>query len=283
LRIAGAATQRDGFDYNTITEHNINGRDLWGARTTLAFEPGSRFRANLIWERFEEDDNRSRTGKQLCHRDDGLTTVGSTPVVTDPTVPNDYLARPAIFSTGCKAGSLYDDAAFGTPNGLSLPFVLSSIYNSQAYPWGYIPDPTQSSGLRGVNLLEVRDPYGGLEQSRDLREIASVRDPIYRAKADIFQLNMEFDLADSLTLNSQTMYFVDGFYSCQDYIRIISTTFFRDTTDFVPHPSYGESAYRQVAPGGIFCDPQIGCTDRMAGFDVSRSDAEKFSQEFRLT
>src|SRR3546814_11823108 len=76
--------------------------------------------ANFIWEHFQEKDNRSRTGKQLCHRDDGPDTVGSTPVVTDPNNPYASVIRQHLFSTGCKAGRLYDEGAFGTPNGLEF-------------------------------------------------------------------------------------------------------------------------------------------------------------------
>lgn len=279
VRLAGSSTQRDGYDFNSITGNDINGRDLWSTRLTVGFKPTDWLRGDLIWERFEENDNRSRTGKQLCHRHDGPTVIGTTPLITDPTNPNNYLARPAIFSTGCQAGSLYDDAAFGTPNGMSLPFVLSMIYNSRFYPWGYIPNPGNPAQFMPVNLLEVRDPFGGLMQSRDLREIASIRDPIYRANADILQANFEVDLMDNLTLISQSVYVDDGVYSFQDFNRFNSVPIFRDTTQFQGAP-YG--SYTNVAPGGIFCDPQIGCADRMAGFDVSRSSAEQFTQEFRL-
>src|SRR3546814_12384634 len=71
-------TNRDGYDYNSVTKNRINGRDLYSFRTTLAFEPEPWLRANVVWERFREDDNRSRTGKQLCHRDDSPTHIGST-------------------------------------------------------------------------------------------------------------------------------------------------------------------------------------------------------------
>src|SRR3546814_8738842 len=111
-------TQRSGYDYNSVTKNRVNGRDLWSTRLTVGFEPSSSFRANFIWEHFQEKDNRSRTGKQLCHRDDGPDTVGSTPVVTDPNNPYASVIRQGLFSTGCKEGSLYDEGAFGTPNGL---------------------------------------------------------------------------------------------------------------------------------------------------------------------
>src|SRR3546814_19371146 len=39
LRIAGSMTNRDGYDYNSVTKNRINGRDLYSFRTTLSFEP----------------------------------------------------------------------------------------------------------------------------------------------------------------------------------------------------------------------------------------------------
>src|SRR3546814_7813387 len=70
-------TNRDGYDLNTTTGNRVNGRDLWSLRTTIAFEPAPWFRANAIWERFSENDNRSRTGKQLCTEDPGRTQLGN--------------------------------------------------------------------------------------------------------------------------------------------------------------------------------------------------------------
>src|SRR3546814_1440824 len=74
FRLSGALTSRDGFDYNTVTQRRVNDRDLWSTRAIVAWEPSDRFRANIIWQHFEEDDNRSRTGKQLCTRDPGPAT-----------------------------------------------------------------------------------------------------------------------------------------------------------------------------------------------------------------
>ena len=39
--------------------------------SSLRFTPNDRIDANLIWEHFEEDDDRLRSGKQLCHKDVG--------------------------------------------------------------------------------------------------------------------------------------------------------------------------------------------------------------------
>src|SRR3546814_2551260 len=73
------------------------------------------------------------------------------------------------------------------------------------------------------------DPYGGLMQSRDLREIASVRDPIYRAKSDILALNLDVDLSESLTLSSQTAWNWDEVYSFQDFNRFNTQPIFNDS------------------------------------------------------
>src|SRR3546814_5238652 len=99
-------TDRDVYDYNSVTQNRVNGRDLWSLRTTLGFE-NDLVRGSFIWERFREDDNRSRTGKQLCHRDDSPDMIGSTPTrSTEPQFLHLNEQRAAFFSTGCKAGSL---------------------------------------------------------------------------------------------------------------------------------------------------------------------------------
>src|SRR3546814_2192465 len=84
--------------------------------------------------------------------------------------------RQGLFSTGCRAGSLYDEGAFGTPNGLALAAVSALIRLNNTYSLGRDADGNY------VGLLNPEDPYGGMTQSRDLREIASFRDPRYRAK-----------------------------------------------------------------------------------------------------
>src|SRR3546814_4549399 len=74
VRAAGAWTSREGYDFNTVTNRRINGRDLWSTRISAAWEPNDRFRVNAIWEHIDENDDRSRTGKQLCHRSEEHTS-----------------------------------------------------------------------------------------------------------------------------------------------------------------------------------------------------------------
>src|SRR3546814_14619224 len=118
-------TDRDGYDYNSVTRNRINGRDLYSLRAMLGFE-NDWLRGSFIWERFREDDNRSRTGKQLCHRDASPDMIGSTPTLdtaSRPSVASYRDARAALLSTGCTAWSLYDDDDFGTTHGLALASV----------------------------------------------------------------------------------------------------------------------------------------------------------------
>jgi iron complex outermembrane receptor protein len=290
VRFAGAYTDRAGYDFNTGTGNAVNGRDLWSARLTLGFEPTENIRANLIWERFNEDDNRSRTGKQLCHHDSGPTEIGGVPITASR--PEGVLLRQAMLSQGCKMGSLYDDGAFGTPNGLSLPFVLGLHIVGTVYPPDDLGSPQRT-------LLDIRDPYSVQttdaaacapnpapcyvpgRQSTDLRVIDSFRDPVYRAKADIFELNLDWDVSDALTLSSQTAYNRDSTYSFQDYNRFNTVPIFTDTSTF---ESFGPNRgfFKPLAPGGIFCDPQLGCSNSLAGFDIAQAKGEQFTSEIRL-
>ena len=283
VRLAGALTSRDGYDYNSVTENPVNGRDLSSTRLTVGFQPSDAVQAHLIWERFTEDDDRLRTGKQLCHRDAGPTVVGDTPVfVDDPT--NSYneankVLGPALFSQGCLPGSLYADNAFGTPNGLALPIVfgVEILGYGDAFPIGRDADGNS------VALLGLQDPYGGMMQSRDLRQIASFRDPRYRAEADLLELNVDIEVSPTLTLTSQTAYVDDQVYSFQDFNRFNTVPVFTDTSQVTPADfGFGEYDWSGLAPGGVFCDPQLGCSDTMAGFDISQATAEQFSQELRL-
>ncbi|AMG75126.1 TonB-dependent receptor [Sphingopyxis granuli] len=266
LRVAGAMTKRDGFDYNTFTQNRVNGRDLWSTRATLAWEPSDRFRANVIWQHFEEDDNRSRTGKSLCTTDPGLFTVGNA------SIDNPIVA--ARMSQGCLPGSLYEDAAYGAPNGYSLAYYLAAK--------GIVIG--KNDKRLTVNLIKPGDPYATVSQSRNLREIATSYDPVFRAKNDVVQFNMEIEPSDGLKFISQTAYSRDRYYSSQDYNRFVTEPIFNDSSilnDFLDRPK-DPDLYPGATPGGVFCDVQLGCSDRLLSADISKSRNRQWSQEIRL-
>lgn len=277
IRAAGALTSRDGFDYNTVTERRVNGRELWSSRLSVQWEPSDRLKVNAIWQHFEEDDDRSRTGKQLCTRDPGPETVNGIRI-PDGTQPG--LVTPfeenlrGRFSQGCQSASLYDDAAYGTPNGAGLAFVVAG---QVIIPMGLPPGAAQQ-----VYGFLPTDPFLDATQSRDLREIATGYDPVFRAKNDVFQGNLEFDVTDALTFVSQTAYARDRYYSSQDYNRFVSGPLFSDTTGLLDPQTGVPISQDHAAPGGIFCDPQLGCSNRLLAVDLSRSRNRQWSQEFRL-
>ena len=98
IRIAGALTKRDGFDYNTVTQQSVNGRDLWSTRVGVLWQPTANFRANLLWERFREDDDRSRTRQDALYAGRGRRPQSSGRTLTvslDPTRPRPTGPGPA--------------------------------------------------------------------------------------------------------------------------------------------------------------------------------------------
>lgn len=271
FRLATQYTQRDGYDKNTATGKKVNDRDLLSVRTSLAWKPSDAFNANLVWEHFQEDDNRSRTGKQLCHTDPGPVTIGST-TVSD--LDRNYMSQ------ACVDGSLYDRGAFGVPNGGSLPFVLGT----NTAPVGYLFDA--DGNFLDVATLIPRglNPYAGVTQSDDLREIATTYDPVFKAENDVVQLNFDADVSDHLQFVSQSLYTRDQYYSTQDYGRFQSNPVFTNTSSgvsrFLPDGTIGPA--NDFLPNGVFCDPQLGCSNRMLTVDLVDSDSTQWSQEFRL-
>jgi outer membrane receptor protein involved in Fe transport len=253
LRLAGAWTKRNGYATNQITGNAIDGRDLWSTRLSLRFAPTAAIDANLIWEHFEEDDDRLRSGKQMCKRDD-RTEIGGIP---RPSI----IGYSALYSQGCLPTSLYAPESFQAPDGFSLPYY---------HPLGQLWLPT----------IQGFDPYLSTTQSRDLRVIESTVDPQYRAKNDVAQLRFDIDLTDALTLTSETAYSADTLFSMQDYNRFNTAPgAFRDYTSTVTR----QGILTPGPNGNVFCDPQIGCADRLVAIDLSTAESRQFSQELRLS
>jgi len=269
LRLAGAWTKRAGYSTNAITGNPIDGRDLWSTRLSLRFAPTDKIDANLIWEHFEENDDRLRSGKQLCHTDT-VTNVGGIPTQFDTPLPVDGISQiwtgvQGTFSQGCSAASLYSPDSFGTPNGLSLPYV----------------NPLRSIGVPLAGQYTYFDPYNSRTQSPDLRVIESTVDPRYQAESDVIELQFSTDIGENLTLSSETGYSIDTIFSTQDYNRFSTASGIFDQPDMFYDRR--ENLLQQGPNGGIFCDPQIGCADRLVAVDLSTADSRQFSQEFRLS
>jgi iron complex outermembrane recepter protein len=157
-------------------------------------------------------------------------------------------------SQGCEMSSLYSADAFQVPNSAALPYACALA------PLG-----------APVNCLQ--DVYAGVTQSTNLRVIQTAFEPKYRAKNDIVELNADYNITPVLTLTSQTGYNHDFLFSTEDYNR-----FNTNPGIFKYDPINGNI----VSPSGVFCDPQIGCSDRLIAEDLSDETAWQLSQEFRL-
>ncbi|HVT25503.1 MAG TPA: TonB-dependent receptor [Rhizomicrobium sp.] len=265
IRLAGEWTKRDGYSFNTVTDSSIDGRDLWSSRLSIGMKPMQNLQVNFVWEHFQEDDDRLRSSKQLCQTDNPPTSVDGVPVPSEGTV-NEYGAFDPVsyLSQGCKQGSLYstgnpsqdDYGAFGVPDGYSLPYV-------------------KAAALAGY-INPIVDPYAGTSQSTNLRDIESTVNPHYKARNDTLEVNADYDVSPSLTFTSQTGFNRDFLYSTEDYNRFNTSPGL-----FIQR---GTSTFTKsiVGPDGVFCDPQVGCTNRLVAIDLSDEHAWQASQEFRL-
>jgi outer membrane receptor protein involved in Fe transport len=285
VRLAGEWTKRDGYTTNALTGDQVDGRNLWSSRLSIGWKPLENLKANLVWEHFSENDDRMRTAKQLCHNDPGLTSVLGVPIL--PTnaygsgLDQAFALTTAKFSQGCLPSSLYAPEAFEVPNGFSLPYVTAGYVSTAMNP--------------------LVDPYAGTVQSPNLRVIETQINPVYRAKNDTIELNVDYNVTPALTFTSQTGYNEDFLWSTEDYNRFNTNPgIFRPTNAFFPTARTGSlvSPYSNCATNfttanGMtdplpadgtyyFGDPQLGCSNRLVAQDISREHAWQFSQELRL-
>ena len=340
VRLAGAMTKRDGYGVNLAADdpdlanppqRDFDDRNLWTGRVTLGWEPTESLRVNLMWERFNEDDRRVRSAKQLCARDEGRTAFGGSDWTDDP-LRGPQIAR--LTTQGCLPESLYSESSFDTPNGDAIPFLTVlretgyTVYTGEIAfnstgGIGFNPDfrnpdaecllesffrPAGAAAWGMSPLDRCVDVFASRTQSADMREIYSIIEPRYTASSDIFELSIDHDLSDALTLSSQTLYLEDELYSTQDVNRFEpSSGVFNESATacatvlyvLAPFGAFpcnagqfpgtyrvnGEGEFLRYADftrDGIFCDPQLGCSDTVLMQDVARGYSRQFNQEFRL-
>jgi outer membrane receptor protein involved in Fe transport len=248
LRVAGAYTTRDGYVTNTVTGNDIDGRDLRSIRATLGFEPTENFRGWLSYEHFEEDDNRLRSGKELCKKDPTKTSYAGIPITGLDTL---------ITSLGCVDAPL--DQSYEKTNSAS----------------------TLAGGLAIASGLLNGDVYTS-PLDTNLRNIESFNDGVYKAKQDIYTLKLELDLTDSLKVTSLTSKQNTSQYSIQDYNRTVPDVAFNDLSGVPAGVSPLADLYNALFPGGFVTDPELGTSNFLTTFDISGGQSETFTQEVRL-
>jgi len=217
LRVAGTYFERDGFGDNLLTGRDIDGRELWSSRVTLSFKPNDRVRSYFMWEHFDEDDNRTQVGKQLCIKDPGRTSVGGVPTTgAGGSTQN-------VFSQGCALGDLRTPAGLGTLNSAA----------------------TLGGGLGNLTGLITGDAYAGRTQDPDLRSIESAFDPTYRNRFDAYIFNLEADLSEAISVSYTGSYSKGRSFQRADYNRVAPGTTFNITPltpdGFFDDPQVGRS------------------------------------------
>ncbi|MFV3075614.1 TonB-dependent receptor [Niveispirillum fermenti] len=235
FRVAGFYVDRDGTMENVHTGNKIDERSLWSTRTSLRVEPTETFRVTGIWEHFSENDSRYGV-RQACINDPGPASVGGVTI-------NSPVAR-AFLSEGCTQASIYAAGALrGTNNsGATLSGQLATLT-------GYI------SG----------DVNAGVVQPDDLRKMAMSIDPTNDVNSDNYQLSLEWDLNEELSLSSITNHNLDK--------TIQSNGLPQATTPFNVRP---------LTPGSVFDDPQIGPSQFLTANNYNVLRQKQWSQEFRL-
>lgn len=267
IRLAGEWTKRQGYSFNELTNQRIDGRDLWSGRLTIGFKPFEDLQTYLVWEHFSENDDRMRTAKQLCHRQPIADVFGGDAAAVAPHGASTDIFTPANYgSQGCQMSSLYSPEAFEVPNGFSLPYYFGAAAL-------FLP-------------ITGSDPYTSTTQSRNLRIIQTAFNPSYKVKNDIIELNSDYEISPSLTITSQTAFNHDFLWSMEDYNRFNSApgVFAATIDNGIITPDGGTACDNRgiCSPTGYFCDPQIGCSDRLVAEDLSKEHAWQLSQEVRL-
>ncbi len=162
VRLAGFYLKRDGFTENLYNGTQIDGRDMFGIRGSVRWEPTENTRIDLMGYYFKEDDNRSRIQKQLCQRD-----------------PTGVL--------GCLPGRLEN----GKLNGNStFVGVLTSREFLRIQGGAAFGGPLSSAAL---GSLYGPDPFANFQEPSDVRQVKTAFDPTYVAEEQQYQGRIEHD------------------------------------------------------------------------------------------
>jgi len=265
LRLAGSYLERDGYVDNITTGNDIDSRELYSLRASLAFEPTDRLRGLLTIEHFNEDDSRLRSGKQLCDKDPFKTTYAGIAISAF-----DQIAT----SQGC------------VDNALNAPESLEGVNTGGTLggQYGFLSGTQGGIDLNG-NLVGGDANLSGIPSG--LRTIESYFDPTFETEQTLITWKAEFDVTDSLTATYLGSLNERENASQEDYNEYASDVPFNTAASpFIAlngalAPAFA-ALYPTLFPGGVVSDPQLGPTSSAVAADMSGSDTESTTHELRL-
>ncbi|MEQ1509761.1 MAG: TonB-dependent receptor [Sphingopyxis sp.] len=164
FRLAGTYLNRDGYTTNTFNNSRLDGRDLYGVRASLRWEPSDNTTVDLMGYYFRENDSRLRSQKQQCQRDPTgvLGCLNSRLDYDHPNVNGNFFY--ALTSR-----------EFFAARGLPTAFALGSIYGS--------------------------DVFAGVTNPADPRVVNTASPATYFAEEYIGQLRIEHEFDGGISLS----------------------------------------------------------------------------------
>ena len=248
VRAAGSYLKRDGFTDNLQLNQKQDGRDLWSGRVTAQWKPTDSLRSYVMWEHFNEDDTRSRIGKQLCIHDPGPSAIGG--VATNSVTQNNL-------SQGCQNGSIYGSNNNGLPNTAAT-----------------------LAGFYGVAIgLSTGDQNANNSTPTNYRDIFSPVIPKYNAKEDLFTWNTQYDITSHLLLTHEMAYNQVTYFSREDYDPGGSTPGTYNPAFSLPNVP---GIIGAPVSGGTVSDPQTGTHNTLTTLDIESQHSRQFSDEARI-
>lgn len=279
VRLAGIMLERDGFTDNLYTGSDIDGRDQYSWRASARWTPGDRTTIDATYTYFEEDSNRARISKQLCHRD----PTGILGCLPDRLAFETTNANSTLGSIVASAETMV--AVSGTPAGAVLGW--DSILN---------PSDSYNNAINPSNLREVSTDFEPEFYSEDTLWTAQLEHQfdnstltlLYSQKEANGESRTDYNWAVNNTLTNLDPY---GVLGVPGTITSVSDILTHGTTTFL-FP--GIDVYAPLYAGGMvpisnLNDDDTGIVggdytlnDRPDGYDRSYGSSEQWTLEARL-
>lgn len=179
-RVSGYYLRRDGYTTNLYDGSKIDGRNEYGLRGSLRWQPTSRTTLDIVGQYFHEHDSRMRVQKQECQ--------------TDPTG---------------VLGCLNQQLGTGTTNANST--LASVLTSKEFFAIEKLPTALALGSVYGPNL------YGNSVNPTDPHQVYTGFTPRYYSVDAILQANLKQEIGESFDLHLGANYEYTNVDSMQDY------------------------------------------------------------------